>query len=461
MALSKAFDRLRPRRRAKVQRSSSGVLDNHHEICVLYGARMTDIVAIILAAGKGTRMKSRTPKVLHEILGKPIILYVLDALKAAGVKDTITVAGHGIDLLKKTVTKARIVEQKKLLGSGDAVATARKALENYSGDVLVICGDTPLVRSQTIAAIIEKHKSSGADLTLLTAKLKDPMGYGRIIRDGAGAVQKIVEEENANLYEEGVNEVNVGTYCFKARPLFKALEAVRPDSRKKEIFLTDTVGIMHREGRRVETLEVDDVEEMIGINSRQDLAEATQSMKRRILDEIMSGGVTIEDPASTTVYQGVTIGPDSVIHPNTVIQSDVAIGAGCLIGPFARIRPHVRIGDGVEVGNFVELVRTTIGAGSKVKHHTYLGDTTVGEGVNIGAGTITANYDGKEKNRTVIEDGAFIGVGAILIAPVRIGKGAVVGAGSVVPKNHDVPKGATVVGVPARLFKKTTRGPSR
>ena len=201
---------------------------------------------------------------------------MLDALKAAGVKDTITVAGHGIDLLKEVVRDSRIVEQKELLGSGDAVSTARKALDNYSGDVLVICGDTPLVRSETIQAIIEKHKSSGADLTLLTAKLKDPMGYGRIIRDGDGAVQKIVEEENASLYEEVVNEVNVGTYCYKAEALFKALGEVKPDSRKQEIFLTDTVEIMHRDGRRIESVEVDDVEEMIGINSRKDLAEATQ-----------------------------------------------------------------------------------------------------------------------------------------------------------------------------------------
>ena len=415
---------------------------------------MTSTVAIILAAGKGTRMKSRTPKVLHEILGKPIILCVLDALNAAGIKNTITVAGHGIDLLRRVVKNSKIVEQKKLLGSGDAVNTSRKVLSKHSGDVLVICGDTPLVRSRTIKAIIEKHKSSGADLTLLTAKLKDPMGYGRIIRGNDGTVEKIVEEENASMYEEGVNEVNVGTYCYRSELLFNALSEVKPDSRKKEIFLTDTIEIMRRDGRRIESVEVDDVEEMVGINSRSDLAEATQAMKRRILEEIMSGGVTIEDPASTTIYHDVTIGPDSVIHPNTVIQSGVKIGSGCHIGPFARIRPHVSIGDEVEIGNFVELVRTTVGVGSKVKHHTYLGDTTVGKNVNIGAGTITANYDGKVKNETVIEDDAFIGVGTILIAPLKVGKGAIVGAGSVVPKNHDVPKGATVVGVPARIFKK-------
>lgn len=415
---------------------------------------MTNTVAVVLAAGKGTRMKSGTPKVLHEILGKPIISYVLDALKSAGITDIITVAGYGSDLLNQVVKGSRVVVQKELLGSGDAVNTAREALAKYSGDVLVICGDTPLIQSETIKAIIKKHKSSGARLTLLTAKLKDPLGYGRITRDGKGAVAKIVEEENASIYEEGINEVNVGTYCFKAEDLFKALGEVKPDSRKKEFFITDTVEILHKLGRRIESVEIDDVDEMIGINSRSDLAEATQTMKARILEEIMSGGVTIEDPASTTIYHGVRIGPDSVIRPNTFIESDVEIGERCVIGPFTRIRPNVRIADDVEIGNFVELVRTTVGKGTKVKHHTYLGDTEVGEKVNIGAGTITANYDGKVKSRTVIGDNAFIGVGAVLIAPVKVGRGSVVGAGCVVPKNHDVPEGATVIGIPARLFEK-------
>jgi len=415
---------------------------------------MKNTVAIVLAAGKGTRMKSETPKVLHKILGKPIISYVLDALKCAGITDIVTVAGHGSHLLKEVVKGSKVVVQKELLGSGDAVKTARKALAGYSGDVLVICGDTPLIRSATIRSIIETHKSSGASLTILTAKLKNPTGYGRILRDDSGAVLKIVEEENASIYEEAVNEVNVGTYCFKAKDLFEALGEVKPDGKKKEFFLTDTIAILRKDAKPIEAVEVYDAGEMIGINSRRDLAEAAQTMKARILDEIMAGGVTIEDPASTTIYEGVTIGPGSVIRPNTFIESDVEIGRGCRIGPFTRIRPHVRIADNVEVGNFVELVRTKVGSGTKVKHHTYLGDTTVGRHVNIGAGTITANYDGKVKSKTVIEDKAFIGVGAILIAPVRVGKLAVVGAGCVVPKNHDVPKGATVVGVPARLFKK-------
>jgi bifunctional UDP-N-acetylglucosamine pyrophosphorylase/glucosamine-1-phosphate N-acetyltransferase len=415
---------------------------------------MKDIVAIVLAAGKGTRMKSSTPKVLHEILGKPMILYVHEALRKAGIKDIITVAGHGSHLIRESVAGTKIVIQKRLLGSGDAVNTAARALAKFSGDVVVICGDTPLIRGTTIKALVGKHKSSGASLTLLTAKLRNPVGYGRIVRDGRGAVAKIVEEENADIYEKAIEEVNVGTYCFRARDLFGAMGGVKADAKKKELFLTDTISILRASGKAIETVTMDDPSEMIGINSRKSLAEATATMRARIMDGIMALGVTIEDPLSTTIYDGVKIGRDSVIHPNTYIQADVEIGRRCSIGPFARIRPDVVIEDDAEIGNFVELVRTRIGRSSKVKHHTYLGDTTVGRGVNVGAGTITANYDGKNKNKTAIGDGAFIGVGAILIAPVRIGKGAVVGAGCVVPKRHDVPDGATVVGVPARILRR-------
>ena len=418
---------------------------------------MKETIAVVLAAGRGTRMKSDIPKVLHEILGKPIISYVLDSLKDAGVKDIITVTGFGNVKLREFLKYTKTVIQKELLGSGDAVGTAKKDLEGYSGDVLVICGDTPLVTGRTISSLVEKHKSSDASLTILTAVLTDPTGYGRIERDRNRAILKIVEEEKAELYEEVINEVNVGTYCFKAGDLISALVEVRPDNKKREFFLTDTVEILRRKGKGVESVTVDDISEMIGVNSRRDLAEATRIMKARILDRIMDGGVTIEDPASTTVYGRVKIGRDTVIRSNTVIESNVEIGEGCTIGPFTRIRPGVEIGDGVEVGNFVELVRTRIGSGSKVKHHTYLGDTTVGKNVNIGAGTITANYDGKRKNKTVIEDGVFIGIGARLVAPVKICKGAIVGAGCVVLRDHDVPKGATAVGVPARILNKKKR----
>ena len=414
---------------------------------------MKDVIAIVLAAGRGTRMRSETPKVLHKILGKPMIRYVLDSVRGAGVSDVILVAGYGSSLLEDAVKTARIAVQKKLLGSGDAVKTAKKALKNYSGNILIVCGDTPLIRAETIKNLIRKHDSSGASATILTAKMSDPEGYGRIVRDGNGRVSAIVEEEKASLYEEVINEINVGTYCFKATELFEALDAVSPDNKKKEIFLTDAISILKNKGKLVESYLTGDPDEAIGVNTRMDLAASTAILKKRIIKQLMLEGVTIQDPASTMIYPGVKIGKDTTIYSNTVIESDVEIGRKCLIGPFARIRPHVSIGDNVEIGNFVEINRTKIGDDTKIKHHTYLGDAIVGKRVNIGAGTITANYDGKSKNTTVIGDGAFVGVGAILIAPVSVGSRATVGAGSVVPKNHDVPKGAIVIGVPARIYK--------
>ncbi|MBN2452998.1 MAG: NTP transferase domain-containing protein [Candidatus Omnitrophica bacterium] len=416
---------------------------------------MKDIVAIVLAAGRGTRMNSDIPKVLHRIFGKPIISYVLGSLRESGVADIITVAGFGSDKLRETVD-TRIVIQKKLLGSGDAVASATGALGKYEGDVVVICGDTPLVSANTIRELIAKHRASGASATLTTAVLKDPMEYGRIVRSEDGRITKIVEEIKAELHEKAINEVNVGTYCFKSRDLFDALGQVKRDPKKGESFLTDTVEILRRAGKSVESISIKDADEMIGINSRKDLARAASILKNRILDELMLSGVTIEDPATTTVYPDARIGRDTVIRPNTFIGPDVEIGKACSIGPFARITGNVRVGNEVIIGNFVELVRTVIDDGCRVKHHTYLGDTTLGRKVNIGAGTITANYDGKNKNKTVIEDGAFIGVGSVLIAPIRIGKAATVGAGCVVLRGNDVPSGKTVVGVPARILEKRT-----
>lgn len=422
---------------------------------------MKDIVAIVLAAGRGTRMKSKIPKVLHNILGKPIILHILDSLGEAGLTDIVTVTGYGSSLLKEVTKGTKIIVQKKLLGSADAVITVKKALGRYSQNVLIICGDTPLIRSNTIKNVIEKHKTSKASLTLLTARLKDPRGYGRIVRTDNAKISRIVEETEASLYEEVINEVNAGVYCFKSKSLFEALSEISAENKKKEFFLTDTVGILHKKGEDIESVLAEDSREIIGVNTRKDLAEATRILKDSVLEAVMSNGVTIEDPTSTTIYTDVRIGQDTVICPYTVIESKVDIGKNCRIGPFAHIRSDVHIGDNVEIGNFVELVRTTVEDGAKIKHHTYLGDALIGKRVNVGAGTITANFDGKNKNKTIIEDGASIGVGAILIAPVRIGQGAILGAGCVVLKNHNVPKGATVVGLPARVIKKNKRGDKR
>lgn len=418
-------------------------------------SHMQNITAIVLAAGRGTRMKSDTPKVLHKVLGKPVISYILEALKRAGVKDIIVVAGYGSELLKGSVGTARVAIQKKLLGSGDAVAAAKRYLKSAAGDVIVTCGDAPLIRPDTFRRLIAKHRSSGSSVTVLTAKVKDPSEYGRIVRDSSGKVLNITEHKDSSERERAIDEINAGTYCFKSADLFAALEKVRPDNNKGEYYLTDTVSIIRSEMLKpVGSVLAEDESEIIGINTRMDLAEASMKLKDTVLKDLMAGGVTIEDPATTTIYPGVKIGRDTVIKPNTIIESDVVIGRNCRIGPFARIRPHTKIADDAEIGNFVELVRTMIGKGTRVKHHTYLGDAVLGKGVNVGAGTITANYDGKNKNRTVIEDGAFLGVGSILIAPVKIGRRATVGAGCVVPRGHNVPSGATVVGVPAKTLRK-------
>ncbi len=417
---------------------------------------MKKMSALILAAGRGARMKSLTPKVLHNILGKPMMRHLLDSVRAAGIDETIVVVGYGSELLRDFLKDAdvSIVMQKELLGSGDAVTCAKKLLEKSYENVMVVCGDTPLISDKTFVEMADTHKKTGAGATILTAVVDDPTGYGRMIRGDDGKIIKIVEDAEAQFYEEAIKEINVGTYCFNVKKLFETLALVKSENKKKEYFLTDVIEIMHKKRDLIESVTADDIDEIIGINTRKDLAEATRILKDKILESLMNSGVSVQDPASTTVYPDVKIGRDTIIYPNTLIESGVEIGESCRIGPFAHLRNGVYLADGVEVGNFVELVRTRIGERTKVKHHTYLGDAVVGKHVNVGAGTITANYDGKNKNRTIIEDNAFIGVGAILIAPVKIGKGALVGAGSVVPKGRDVKQGTIVAGVPARLLKK-------
>jgi len=416
---------------------------------------MKKTVAIILAAGRGTRMKSDTPKVLHEILGRPMISYVTGAVSRAAIKDIVVVAGFGSDEVKDFFygTKVKTVIQKRLLGSADAVRAAKREVRAY-GDVLVVYGDTPLITEGTIKLLIEKHKSSGASLTLLTAVLKDPAGYGRIVRDTDGRITKIAEDSEVREYKKEIREINVGTCVFTSVDLLDALKEIGCDNNKGEYYLTDAVKILSARARKVESVTMENSDEMIGINSRIELATATNVMKKRIMEELMASGVTIEDPATTTICPDVKIGKDTVIYPNTIIESDVRIGSNCRIGPFARLRGGTRIGDKTEIGNFVELVRTKIDASTKVKHHTYLGDAKIGRNVNIGAGTITANYDGKNKNKTFIGNGSFIGVGAIFIAPVKIGKKALIGAGAVILKGTIVKDGVTMVGVPAKILRR-------
>jgi bifunctional UDP-N-acetylglucosamine pyrophosphorylase/glucosamine-1-phosphate N-acetyltransferase len=319
---------------------------------------------------------------------------------------------------------------------------------------LVLCADTPFIKSGTIKRLLKVHRGSGANATVLTAVIENPTGYGRVIRVEDNTVEKIVEELDASLSEREVKEVNVGAYCFNAHDLADALRKLKPNNRKKEYYLTDSIDILHGQGKKVEAVTISSYDEMIGINSRADLAHAICIKRMQVLSELMASGVTIEDPSTTWVSPDVKIGSDTVIRAHTVIERDVKIGARCRIGPFSRLRPGVRLGDDVTVGNFAELNRTKVGDHTKIKHMSYLGDAVVGTHVNIGAGFIIANYDGKKKHISYIEHGAFIGVGSILIAPARIGKKAVVGAGCVVTKGFSVPAGATVVGVPARILRK-------
>ena len=398
-------------------------------------------------------MNSDTPKVLHKILGKPMIQYVVDSLEGAGIKKKFIVAGYGSALLKRIFKNETVIVQKRLLGSGDAVNTASSVLGPYSGDVLVICADTPFINKDSIKAVLEIHKKRAASATVLTINIDDPADYGRAVKREDRLI-KIVEKIDASPEELEIKDINSGTYCFNAKDLFAALREVRAENNKKEYYLTDVIEILNRKGKFVTFVDSTDKAEAVGVNTRKDIARASGILKMKVLDDLMSGGVTIEDPATTIIYPGVKIGKDTVIYPNTIIEGDCSIGKRASIGPFARLRPRTVLGDDVEVGNFVEIVRTRIGSNTKVKHHTYLGDSVLGKNVNIGAGTITANFDGRKKWQTVIGDGAYIGVGVRLIAPVKVGKNAIVGAGCVVPKNKNIPAGATVVGVPARVLKR-------
>jgi len=410
--------------------------------------------AIILAAGLGTRMKSKTPKALHAIAGRPMIDRILDAVRALGAKEIVCVLGHNAGAVKKHISGVKVAIQDKPLGSGDAAGKAASALDGYKGTLLLLCGDTPLVRPETLKALAASHAKDKNFCTLTTTEMPDPAGYGRIKRDNSGAIAGIIEETEASAREKAIKEINVGAYAFKADELFGLLKEIKNDNTKGEYFLTDVITLAREKGLKIGSVSTEDPDEALGVNSRKGLAAAEKIARRRIAERLMAAGVTIKDPASTYLEEDIEIGGDTIIYPHTVIESGARIGKDCAIGPFARIRTGTTIKDGAEIGNFVEIVRTSIGAGSTVKHHTYLGDAKIGKNVNIGAGTITANYDGKTKSVTTIEDNAFIGSGTIIVAPVRIGKNAVTGAGAVVTKGHDVPAGGIVVGIPARQIKK-------
>ncbi|MBL7068895.1 MAG: bifunctional N-acetylglucosamine-1-phosphate uridyltransferase/glucosamine-1-phosphate acetyltransferase [Candidatus Omnitrophica bacterium] len=409
--------------------------------------------AVILAGGLGTRMKSDIPKVLHHLNGRPMIDYVLDAANHTGIKDIICVTGHKAGMVKRSLKGIKVVKQKRPLGSADAVKQARKFFKTLSGDLLVLCGDAPLIRPQTIKRLKRVHRKEKNSCTLLSARMADPTGYGRIVRDYENNVAGIVEELETSTSQKSINEINAGVYFFDIKKLFPLLAEIKNDNSKKEYFLTDIISLMHKKRLKVNSVLVDDSDEVFGINTRSDLSTASSILRKRKLKELMDAGVTIVAPESTYIDETVRIERDTIIYPYTVIEGQVRIGRDCRIGPFARIRSGCELKKGVEIGNFVELTRTKIDKDTKIKHHTYLGDAIIGKGVNVGAGTITANYDGKGKYVTKIDDKAFIGSGTILVAPVKVGKNAVTGAGAVVTKKKNVPPNSVVVGIPAKLLK--------
>ncbi len=453
---------------------------------------MEPVHAVVLAAGKGTRMRSDLPKVLHRVCGQPIVQYVLDALHHAGISAPILVIGHGADRVRQAVgPQVRYAEQAEPLGTGHAVLQALPLVPEDGHPVVVVYGDTPLLRAETFQALIDLHQKSKAAATLLSSELANPTGYGRVVRDRDGRVQRIVEEKDGSPEERQIKEINAGTYVFDQRALREALRALSPDNAKGEYYLTDTIGWMLSHGRTVSALAVA-ADEAIGINSRQELAAAEAVMRQRLLAILMDSGVTVMDPATTYIHAGVTVGPDTTLHPHsflegativgerctvgphthlmdatlddgvTVIESTVtqsSVGEGTRIGPYSHIRPGCRVGRDVEIGNFAELKNAAVGNESKVHHMSYLGDVTVGARVNIGAGTVVCNFDGKRKHHTIIEDDAFIGSDTMLVAPIHIGRAAVTGAGSVVTK--DVPAGGVAVGVPARVIRYVSADPQR
>lgn len=416
---------------------------------------MKPLQTIILAAGRGVRMKSDTPKVLHRVCGKPIVQYVIDLARSLRSLKIYVILGFKNEIVRRSLSRdLQVVIQKKLLGTADAVRSAGPFLKNFKGDILILSGDTPLLTVETVRRVVQKHQTTGAACTFLTTEVDRPHGYGRIIRDENKKVIAIREEKDASLAEKEISEINVGVYCFQASLLFEFLKVIKLNQKKKEFYLTDGIGLLVRKNAKVETIKTTDEHEGLGINTREDLSCAELTIRKRILRRFMLNGVTIIDSQTTYIDEDVKIGRDTIIRPFTMIENNVRIGRRCLIGPFCRLRPGTRISDGVEIGNFTEVSRTEIGEGSLLKHFSFLGDAKLGRRVNIGAGTVTANFDGKNKNTTAIADDAFIGSDSILVAPVKIGKKAATGAGCVVPSGHHVPDGQVAVGVPARIMSR-------
>lgn len=460
---------------------------------------MTDVM--ILAAGLGTRMKSRRAKVLHELAGRPLVSHVVRAAFELAPEAILTVVGHQAPEVESAVrdeaTRSigtgvsarpdlKFVVQTEQLGTGHAVMAARDQFAGRSASLIILAGDAPLIKGETLKHLAETHHSQKNAVTMLTVILDDPTGYGRIIRDGEGRLLRCVEQKDGSPEELAIREVGVSIYCFEVAALLDALDHLTTDNAQQEYYLTDVPKIMQDQGKRVGLLCHSNAEEVLGVNTRIELADLERKLRDQKLRELMLAGVTIVDPATTYVHQDVEIGQDTLIYPQVIIEGASRIGSGCTIqswtrlknvevgddvtirnstviedsriaagatiGPFSRLRAGADIGERAGIGNFVEVKKSRIGRGTKASHLTYIGDATLGDRVNIGAGTVTCNYDGVRKNETIIEDDVKIGSDTMLVAPVRVGRGSVTGAGSVITK--DVPPDSLAVGVPAQVKKK-------
>lgn len=403
-----------------------------------------DIIAIVMAAGKGTRMKSKNSKLVQKIYGKEIVKRAVENAEKAGVKDIVAVVGYKKEEVMKVLgDNIKYAFQDEMLGTGHAVMQAKEYLKGKKGKVLVLNGDVPLIRPETLNKLIEKSIENKEYATLLTAIYDDPTGYGRIVRDEGGNIEGIVEEKDTTEEQKKITEINAGIYCFDIEALLEALEKITPNNKQGEYYITDVIQIMNNRGLKTGAVIVEDNTEILGINDRIQLGILTKVLQMRINTELMKHGVTIEDTNTTYIYDDVEIGMDTVIHPNTTIKSGVIIGEDCEIGPNSYIREGCKLANKVKIGSFVEIKKAIIGEGTKVPHLSYMGDCEIGEKCNIGCGTITCNYDGFNKSKTIIGNHSFIGSNTNLVAPVTLGDNTFIAAGSTI--TDDVPKYALAI----------------